>query len=292
MKTTLLVLAGGMGSRYGGLKQLDEVGPRGECLLDYSIFDAGEAGFDEIVILIRPEIEDDFKEKIGNRVRGITVKYAYQTLDSLLHPNRKKPWGTAHAILSAKDQIDGAFAVINADDYYGKDSFRLIRKFLIDTYDSQDRYAIAGYSLTKTLSHFGSVSRGVCEMNGHGYLKSIKEVKEIFRNGDGKVMDMGRKVEIPSATIVSMNIWGLKQSIFDILERGFKEFLEEYGDHETAEYLIPKEMNEKIHTGELKVSVFPTSSEWFGITYKEDKQQVQESLLSLSLEGQYPMPLW
>jgi NDP-sugar pyrophosphorylase family protein len=294
---TLLVLAAGMGSRYGGLKQIDAVGPDGETLMDYSIYDARRAGFDRVVFVIRKEIEQAFKEVIGSRYeRRIAVEYVFQEVGKLvpgavLQPGRTKPWGTTHAILMAANTIHGPFAVINADDFYGADGYRALAHHLRS--DSPD-YAMVGYTLRNTLSDFGAVSRGVCHVDEHGFLQNIAELKNLERS-DGHAVNIdeaGTKVRLTGDEIVSMNIWGFTPKVFDQVFARFRKFLERSGSDLKSECYIPTTMNELIQAGEARVKVLRTVDEWFGVTYREDRPRAVEHIRRLIDGGYYPRRLW
>lgn len=294
---TLLVLAAGMGSRYGGLKQIDAVGPDGETLMDYSIYDARRAGFDRVVFVIRKEIEQTFKEVIGARYeRRIAVEYVFQEVKKLvpgaiLQPGRTKPWGTTHAILMAANTIHEPFAVINADDFYGADGYRALAHHL---QSGSPNYAMAGYTLRNTLSDFGTVSRGVCHVDEHGFLQDIAELKNIERS-DGHAVNIdeeGAKVRLTGDEIVSMNIWGFTPKVFDQLFARFRKFLERSGSDLKSECYIPTTMNELIQAGEARVKVLRTVDEWFGVTYREDRPRADEHIRRLIDGGYYPRRLW
>ena len=300
MKTTLVIMAAGIGSRFGGgIKQLEPVGIHGEIIMDYSIFDAMEAGFDKIIFVIRRDIEKDFMEVIGNRIekicaeRGVEVSYAFQSMDDLpcgfVKPEgRKKPFGTGQAILACDGLIDGPFAVINADDYYGKEAYVQLHKFLSACdEDHPNDYCMAGFILKNTLSDNGGVTRGICQVNEEGYLTHIVETKNIVKEGsnacvDGEVLD--------SETYASMNMWGLTPQFMDILREGFADFLKKSfaeGTQETAEYLLPTIIGDLLAQGKVTVRVLPTHDKWFGVTYKEDKASVTESFRDLIARGIY-----
>lgn len=290
---TLLVLAAGMGSRYGGLKQLDPVGPRGETLLDYSVHDAVRAGFDRVVFLIRRDIETDFRAQIGARYAGkIDVGYAFQQLDELpggFAPpaGRTKPWGTAHAIWCARGEIASPFAAINADDFYGAESFRRIGEFLsgVDSGARPARFAMAAYRLDKTLSENGTVARGICRVGADGLLESVEEITDLARRGDGAIAS-GRRT-FPDDAQVSMNFWGFTPEVFPLLEGVLLSFLVEHGGSEKAECYIPSAVAEMVAAGEATVRVLGTASEWFGVTYREDRPRVVESIARLVASGAY-----
>lgn len=294
---TLLVLAAGMGSRYGGLKQLDPVGPDGETIMDYSIFDARRAGFGKIVFVIRKSIEEPFKEKIGARYeKRVPVEYVFQELDKLipgfsLPEGRTKPWGTSHAILMAADAIHEPFAVINADDFYGASSFRALAHHLRSgTTDD----AMIGFVLRNTLSEFGTVARGVCQVSDDGHLKDIVELKSIGREGNRitNIDAEGQTNVLSGAEFVSMNMWGFRPQIFPHLSELFERFLKRYGDDLNAECYIPDTVNSLILEGEARVKVLRSDDAWFGVTYREDQPRVVQSIGRLIEQGAYPRRLW
>ena len=305
-KPVLVVMAAGIGSRFGqGIKQLAGVGPSGEIIMDYSLYDAREAGFEKVIFIIRHALEKDFKEIIGNRVeKYFEVGYAFQEKEDLPAPfvcpeERVKPWGTGHAILAAKDLIDGPFAVINADDYYGKKAFRLIYEFLKDlpeTVNGPEPYAMAGFIVKNILSDNGEVTRGICVQDMTGKLAEIHETKGIARREDGRVTGTyeGRKVIIDSEGLVSMNMWGFTRTLLDELEKGFGSFLADAlkNDPLKAEYLLPTVVDRLLKEGKASVSVLPTPDTWFGITYAEDKASVTEEFRKMAEEGKYPTPLF
>ena len=301
MKPTLLVLAAGMGSRYGGLKQLDQVGPSGETIIDYSIFDAIRAGFGKVVFIIRRDIEDAFKEAIGSRYEGkIKVEYAFQQLDALpegfsVPEGREKPWGTGHAVYTAKDLINEPFAVINGDDFYGRDGFKLLADYLSQSEDGEKAdFSMCGFIMRNTLSDNGSVSRGVCEVDSAGNLAEVVENTKIERNGTAakSYMEDGSVVDFTGDEIVSMNMWGFTPSLFDYMEEMFVEFLEERGQEMKSEFFIPLVADTLIKQGKANVKVMTSNDEWFGITYREDKPKVVESIKELVAQGVYPEKLF
>ncbi|MBQ2755004.1 MAG: nucleotidyltransferase [Clostridia bacterium] len=287
-KTTLAVLAAGMGSRFGGLKQIEPLGPNGQVIIDYSVYDAVEAGFNKAVLIIKKEIEHDFREVIGKRIeKMIDVDYAFQELDKVpswftVPEERTKPWGTGHAILCAKDVIDTPFAVINSDDYYGKEAYGLLHDFLVK---GTDEFCMAGFQLKNTLTDNGTVSRGVCEVGADGKLSSIVERTKIK---DCKYTEDGENwVDLPDDTLVSMNMWGYTTKVFDFLEDGFDKFLKENGTVPKSEYFLPLMVDDVIKTGKTSVSVLPTNSRWYGVTYKEDKDSVVKAFKELTDKGMY-----
>lgn len=287
---TLLVLAAGMGSRYGGLKQLDPVGPRGETLLDYSVRDAVGAGFGRVVFLIRRDIEREFREKIGARYGGVVaVGYAFQELGDLpqgFRPpsGRSKPWGTGHAVWCARNEIDEPFAAINADDFYGAESFRRIGAFLsaVDPAAQPADFAMSAYRLEKTLSEHGSVARGICQVGGDGMLRGVEELTDIVRDPGGSIVS-GSRV-LPAATLVSMNFWGFTPRVFPLLGEALHGFLEKEGTSEKNEFYLPAAVAGMIEAGLARVRVLETASDWFGVTYREDRAKVVEALAALCTE--------
>jgi UTP-glucose-1-phosphate uridylyltransferase len=301
MKPTLLVLAAGMGSRYGGLKQIDPVGPYQQSIIDYSIYDAIRAGFAKIVFVIRQEIEADFRTYVGNKFsRYIPVDYAYQELSMVpagfsLPPQRQKPWGTAHAVIVAAPLIKENFAVINADDFYGAASFRQLADFLRSARDEAvANYAMVGFILRNTLSEHGSVARGLCRTNGQQYLENVVELTKIEKAGAGAryTDETGRSHPFSGDEIVSMNMWGFTPSIFTNLERLFAEFLQRRGQDEKAEFYIPTGVNSLIGQRQARVKVLASVEAWFGVTYKQDKPLVEAKIRALIDQGHYPEQLW
>jgi hypothetical protein len=290
---TLLVMAAGLGSRYGGLKQLSPVGPSGEVLLDYSIHDALRAGFARVVFVIRKDIEAAFRETVGARFSSrIAVDYVYQELDSLPPgfappPGRTRPWGTAHAVLAAADAIHTPFAVINADDFYGADSFRLLAGHF--TSGSRD-YAMIAYPLRNTLSPFGTVSRGICEIDSGGYLRAICERTRIAPDGQhARATDPdGRITPLTGDELVSMNLWGFTPAIFPELRAWFARFLTQHANDLNAEAFLPSFVGDLITTGATRVRVLQTPDSWFGLTYREDLPHVAAAIRALIAAGHYP----
>jgi hypothetical protein len=297
MKPALLVLAAGMGSRYGGLKQLDPVGPGGETLLDYSVHDALRAGFGRVVFLIRRDIEEEFRAKVGSRYAGqVAVDYAFQQLDDLPDggtppADRAKPWGTAHAVWCARGVLTEPFAALNADDFYGADSFRRMAAFLgaVDPGAQPPEFSMVGFRLDRTLSEHGTVARGLCEVDGSGLLLGVEELTDIARGPGGAIVSGGR--ELPPAASVSMNFWGFTPQVFPLLESGLRQFLAAHGTNPKAECYIPTAVAGMISDGTARVRVLPTTSPWFGVTYREDRPQVVESLQQLVNAGEYPAKL-
>ena len=297
----LVVLAAGIGSRFGGgVKQLAGVGPCGEIILDYSLYDAIAAGFRKVMFIIRHDIEADFKEAIGDRLaEQIEVVYAYQEGDDLpdgfVKPaDRTKPWGTGHALLACRDLIDGPFAVINADDYYGREAYQKMFAYLKNDL-AEGHCSMVGFVMKNTLSDNGVVTRGVCHVNEAGSLTGVDETKNIAQNADGVVTGTygGQEVTIDPEALVSMNFWGFSASFMDVLKSGFVDFLSslEPGDI-NGEYLLPIIVDGQIKSGLLTVDVLTSNDKWFGITYKEDKEAVQQELQALTDGGMYPSPLW
>lgn len=298
MQPTLLILAAGMASRYGSMKQIQGFGPGGETIMDYSIFDAIRAGFKKVVFIIRKDFADDFKNIFEPKLKGkIATDYVYQDLHSYtggfsVPAERTKPWGTAHAVLCAKEAIREPFAVINADDFYGKDAFEKAYQFL--TSDVRPSlYCIIGYELKKTLSENGTVSRGVCVVDASGNLVSIAERTKIYQDGDRITYEEdGKKFDVPFDSKVSMNFWGFDPSVFAYTEKIFGEFLKERGTDPKSEFFIPIIGDKLIKEGKGNIRVIPTSAQWFGVTYKEDAPGVQASLNALIEKGEYPQRLW
>ncbi|MFV0417969.1 MAG: sugar phosphate nucleotidyltransferase [Dysgonomonas sp.] len=300
MKPTLYVLAAGMGSRYGSLKQIDGLGPNGETIMDYSIYDALRAGFGKIVFVIRKSFDQDFREKIISKYeKHIPVEVVYQELDNLpegfeLHPDRQKPWGTNHAVMMAKDVIKEPFAVINADDFYGRESYAILADQLKEMNGQENHYCMVGYRLSNTLSESGAVARGVCETDDKGFLKSVVERTHIERK-DGKIQYKDAEnywFELPENTPVSMNMWGFTPDYFEYSEKFFIKFLQENAGNHKAEYFIPLMVDHLIVNKTADVKVLDTPSKWFGVTYAEDRQGVVDKLQQLVEKGEYPSPLW
>jgi len=298
MEPTLLILAAGMASRYGSMKQIQAFGPSGETIMDYSIYDAIRAGYKKVVFIIREEFAKDFKAIFEPKLKGkIATDYVYQELSSFMSgeavpAERVKPWGTAHAVLCAKEKIKEPFAVINADDFYGRDGFEKSFDFLTKE-AAPDLYSIIGYDLAKTLSEHGTVSRGVCDVDKNGFLKSIAERTKIYRDGNKIVYeDEKGKHEVPSDAKVSMNFWCFHQSVFSLIEGWFRKFVNENIHNPKAEFFIPIIGDLFVQSGKGKIKVIPTSAQWFGVTYKEDAPIVKESLSELIKKGEYPEKLW
>lgn len=304
MKTTLVVMAAGIGSRYGaGIKQLAKMDENGYTIIDYSIYDAKEAGFDKVVFIIRPDIKEDFKEIIGDRIsKIIEVDYAYQTLDLgekyQVPSDRKKPWGTVHAVLAAKDLVDEPFLIINADDYYGKNVFKDFHKFLTDTNNQKKgklQIAMAGYKLKNTLSDNGSVTRGVSVGNEDNKLVKIIETHEIDLEKNGKISS---KENLDSdllnlETIVSMNMWATFPKFIDLCQEYFEKYLEKNKNNlEEAEYVLPEMIGEFLQEDIAQITILPTNDKWIGITYKEDLEPAQEEFKKMLINKDYPENIW
>jgi UTP-glucose-1-phosphate uridylyltransferase len=300
MKPTLLVLAAGMGSRYGGLKQIDPMGPSGETILDYSVYDAIRAGFGKVVFIIRPDFENDFRERIAAKFEGrIKVGFAFQTIDQLptgflVPPGRDKPWGTTHAILCARSAVDTPFAVINADDFYGRDSYANLGKFLSLAQSSSTDYAMVGFTLRNTLSEHGTVARGVCQTDAAGMLTDIQELTKISKLASGakNLADDGLVTPLNGSEPVSMNMWGFTPAIFPQLADDFRNFLTARGSEMKSEAYIPMSVGNLIRAHAATCRVLRTDSTWFGVTYREDKPIVQASILEQVASGDYPAHLW
>ncbi len=301
----LVILAAGMGSRYGGLKQIEPVGPNGEVVIDYSLFDAQEAGFKRVIFIIKKEIEEDFKEVIGNRMQEhFDVQYAYQNINELPEgfqnpEDRIKPWGTAHALLAAKNLIDAPFCVINADDYYGKEAYQIVYQELLKMQEQateKPQYVMIGYQLMKTLSKHGHVARGICEVNSQNHLTSIVERTKIIEKDHLAFFTEDEETwkQLPEATTVSMNFWGFDESLLDFLEKRFPAFLEKAMQENPlkAEYLLPNVIGELIKDQEIDVAVKTSHDQWYGVTYQEDKPQVQKAIQEMIEQGLYQSPLW
>ena len=302
-KAALVIMAAGIGSRFGGgIKQLAPVGPGGEIIMDYSIYDALEAGFDKIVFVIRKDLEKDFKEVIGNRIeKQADVDYVYQELDDIPEKyrtkfsDRTKPWGTGQAILCCKDVVDTPFLVINADDYYGKSAFREAYEYLTRIPDTgRIRICMVGFVLKNTLSDNGGVTRGLCKVDGQGMLTGITETHNIEKDGDRAVIREADKVKALDAdTPVSMNMWGLTPAFFEILESGFERFLNDTPAEDLkAEYLLPTIIGDLLMEGKVSVKVLKSEDQWFGVTYKEDREAVMNAVRNLIENGVYPSSLY
>lgn len=301
MKPTLLVLAAGMGSRYGGLKQVDKLGPQGETIIDYSIYDALHAGFGKVIFVIRKSIEQEFKETFLNKYAGkIAIDYVLQEIsmvpaDVVVSPDRVKPWGTGHAVLMAEEKIHEPFAVINGDDFYGREAFAVMAKFLnnLPQTSSSVSMAMVGYQLGKTLSENGYVSRGICFTSDKAELTDVKECTHIERK-NGQIVSVENDVTriLAPSTTVSMNFWGFTPAIFEHLNKMFSSFAKENANNIKAEFYIPFVVNNLIASGEGSVKVLGSDAEWFGVTYKEDRPFVVRKLQQLVDDKVYPSPLW
>ncbi len=302
--TTLVIMAAGIGSRFGGgIKQLEPMGPNGEIIMDYSIYDAKAAGFNKVVFILRKDIEEDFREIIGQRIeKVIDVEYVFQSLDDLPEgfrapEDRKKPWGTGQAVLCCKGVVNEPFAVINADDYYGKEAFKKVHDYLVSdgTTDKVYDLCMAGFILKNTLSDNGAVTRGVCMVDAEDYLSQVVETSGIYMTPEGRIAheDNGSDMVITPDQHVSMNMWGFTPNFLNELETGFKAFLEEIPDGEVKrEYLLPTIVDQLIKADKASVKVLETRDKWFGVTYKEDKESVVASFKKLIADGVYPANLW
>jgi len=301
MKPTLFVLAAGMGSRYGGLKQMDGLGPGGATIMDYSIFDAVRAGFGKVVFVVRHSFEADFRSKIVTKYQGhVPVEIVFQELENLpvgyvCPTERVKPWGTNHAVLMGKDVIKEPFAVINADDFYGKESFQILADWLKEVAGKKNTYCMVGYRLGNTLSESGSVARGICQNDSSSNLKTVVERTYIIRDTDGIIKfknDEGQLCEVEENAPVSMNMWGFTPDYFEHSETAFKSFLDEFGNQAKSEFYIPLVVNNLIVSGVATCRVLDTPSKWFGVTYAEDRPTVVAKLEQLVKQGVYPENLW
>ncbi len=302
-KTALVIMAAGIGSRFGGgIKQLEPLGPNGEVIMEYSIHDALEAGFNKVVFIIRKEMEDYFKEVVGDKISGICeVAYAYQNIEDLPAgftnpPERKKPWGTGQAVLACKGIVNEPFMVINADDYYGKEAFATVHDFLVNEQEQKRQYnfCMAGFILKNTLSDNGGVTRGVCEVDGDNYLTKVVETSDIVKTANGAGVEKDGEVSpLNPEAYVSMNMWGLTPDFIDILEGGFIEFLSNPNLNQLkGEYLLPSVIGELVESGKASVKVLHTNDKWFGVTYGEDKYAVKEEFLKLQANGTYGKTLY
>lgn len=301
MSVSLVVMAAGLGSRYGGLKQIAPVDPNGHILMDYSIYDALRAGFDRVVCIIKPEMREDFYEMIGRRLeKHVEVRYAYQRLDNLpagysVPEGRTKPWGTAHALLCAKEQIDAPFAVINADDFYGRDAFAAIAAFLREKHGAGE-HAMVGYRIENTLTENGHVARGVCETDENGFLRGVTERTHIEpREGGAAFTEDGEHFTfVPAGTIVSMNLWGFQPGVMEEIDRRFAPWLDETlpVNPLKGEYFLPLIPNALIHEGKGSVRVLSTHEKWYGVTYHDDMPKLQAALAGMRADGVYPEGLW
>lgn len=295
----LLILAGGMGSRFGGLKQIEPIHKNGEFIIDYSIYDAIKAGFDRVIFLIKEENYEIFKQTVGSRVeKHIKVEYVFQGMTDLpkgytLPEGRVKPWGTAHAILCCKNVIKGDFVIINADDFYGRDAYEVIAKAMRASHSSDTYYGV-GYKVCNTITEHGAVKRGIMQLDNQGYMQDIEESN--IEKVDGKIfasyLKGGEAFEIPYDTPVSMNVWGFSQKIFEALEKGFVDFLNNMSNSMKDEYLIPDVINDQLKNNEVKVKILDTSSVWYGVTYHDDKEMVVNAINKLVENKVYPDNLW
>jgi len=300
-KPTLVIMAAGMGSRFGGLKQMTPVDPQGHFIMDYSIYDAIRAGFGKVVCVIKEELREAFEEKIGSRVRPFTeLVYVYQQLDKLpegceVPAGRTKPWGTAHAVLCAAPEIEGPFAVINADDFYGQEAFAVIAAFLRQP-RSQTEHAMVGYALEKTLTENGSVSRGQCMVDERGYLTSITERTKIIKTADGAAYteDEQTYTPLPLDTVVSMNLWGFQSSILTRMQTQFRQFLQQKVPENPmkAEFYLPMVSEQLLQEQAGTIEVLRSGAQWYGVTYKEDLPSVVAAIAAMRESGQYPAELW
>ncbi len=298
MKPTLLILAAGLGSRYGGVKQMDKIGPSGESIIDYSVFDAIRAGFGKVVFVLNKNIIDDFKDIYEERLSGkIETEFILQELHNIpsgieFNAARVKPWGTAHAVLVAKNVINEPFAVINADDFYGKDAFKVLSEYLQSLANDSADYSMVGYKLKNTLSDNGSVSRGVCSSE-NGFLTDVVERTNIYKKENKVVFEENdTPLGIPEDSVVSMNFWGFSPRFFSQMENDFKKFIVENAENLKAEFYIPLVANNLITRNEARVKVLSSDAEWFGITYKEDKEETIKKVSQLVENGFYPSSLW
>ena len=299
MKPTLFVLAAGMGSRYGGLKQIDGLGPSGETIMDYSVYDALRAGFGKVVFVIRKDFEEAFRKAVISKYADkVPCEVCFQSVDSVpegctFNPERTKPWGTNHAVLMAKGLINEPFAVINADDFYGRESFQVLADYLKSVEGTTGKYCMVGYRVANTLSENGSVSRGVCATDENGYLTDVVERTKIEKVGDKIIYsEDGVDTEISPNSPVSMNMWGFTTEYFEYVEKAFVEFLQARGQELKSEFYIPTLVNDMIRSGEATCKVLDTTSKWFGVTYAEDRPQVVMKINNLVKEGVYPEKLF
>lgn len=298
---TLIVLAAGIGRRYGGLKQIEPIGPNGEILLDYSVYDALDAGFERLVFVIRRDIEAAFRQKVGRTIeRQCDTRYVYQEMESIpegfsVPRNRQKPWGTAHAVLTCRDTIDAPFGVINADDFYGRSSFRELAEFLEDVEEEGIRGCAIGYPVENTLTDHGSVTRGVCTVNSDGSLVRIDERTNVrrFEKTVKASDDNEHWLDIPLRTLVSMNMWGFSPTLFAELDARFRQFLARDSQTlETAEYPLPEVIGDLVQEGRAHITVIPTSEQWLGVTHREDRATAQQGIRDLIARRIYPENLW
>lgn len=302
MKPTLFILAAGMGSRYGGLKQLDSLGPNGETIMDYSVYDAIRAGFGKIVFVIRKDFEQEFRDKVLSKYEGrIPVEVVFQDISKIpaqyrdkVNPERTKPWGTNHAVMMGSEVISEPFGVINADDYYGPESFRLLADFLRSVEGQKGKYCMIGFRIENTLSANGGVSRGLCEVNAEGYLTGVKECHGIEMKPDGNLiyLEDGKELPFPAGASVSMNMWGFTPDYFDYSEKAFVKFLDENAGELKSEFYIPTVVNDLINAGEATLKVEQTPSKWFGVTFAADRESTVAQFRKLHEEGVYPARLF
>ena len=299
MKPTLFILAAGMGSRYGGLKQIDGLGPNGETIMDYSVYDAIHAGFGKIVFVIRKDFEADFRRVVVAKYDGkIPCEICFQSIDKVpagysYNPGRQKPWGTNHAVLMGAELIHEPFAVINADDYYGRESFKILADYLMSIEGTKGKYCMVGYRVENTLSENGTVSRGICKTDANGLLTDVVERTSIIRKGDKIVYtEDGKDYEIAEHTPVSMNMWGFTPEYFDYVLEGFKDFLSKRGQELKSEFYIPTLVNDLIVAGKATCKVLDTPSKWFGVTYSEDRPDVVAKFRALMDNGTYPAKMF
>lgn len=301
-KRTLLILAAGMGNRYGGLKQIDRFGPNGEALIDYTMYDAIRAGFNKIVFLIREDFEKAFRERFEPKLDGhnLEIEYAYQYINKEGYPSsveRDKPWGTGEAVLACRNVIDEPFAVVNADDFYGYSALKTLSGFLWSLPEqSHGKFAMVAYFLEATLSKYGHVSRGIIQKDDKGELKDIHEYKKIQYDSNGYITGFrandGKQEYFKPDTLVSMNLWGFTPDIFEYLEQRFSEFMEKYHDSESAEFYLPEAVSQLLGDGRISTKVFMTNETWFGVTYREDKKVAVQEIRSMVDSGLYPENLW
>ncbi len=300
MKPSIIILAAGIGSRYGSLKQIDKVGPSGETIIDYSIYDALRAGFEEVVFVIRKNIEAEFKEALLDRWKGrADVDCVFQELEDVpagfqVPPDRTKPWGTSHAVLAAEKKIGGPFAVINADDFYGASAFKVMADFLFKTKNHENSYSLVGYELSSTLSEHGSVARGICQADDRGMLVDVVERTHVEKTQGGIFYkdEHGRMASFRGDEFASMNFWGFTPTFFGFIRRAFENFLRENMKNPKAEIFIPLVINDLVKTRQATVKVLETKEKWFGVTYQEDKSRVKAELAKLVEAGVYPKNLW
>lgn len=304
MSASLLVLAAGLGTRFkGGIKQLTPIGAAGELLMEYSVYDAVRAGFDKVIFIIRRDIEEQFRELIGDKIsRHVKVEYCFQDMHDLpagfcAPENRVKPWGTVHAVLAAKNVINEPFLIVNADDYYGKDAYADIYRFLTDPERKPSEHCMGGFVLKNTVSAVGTVTRGICSADGSGKLASVTETYKISRGSDGIIRgeQNGQPTEADENSIVSMNMWGFGAEMLPLLERTFAEFLreaEKENNADTAEYALPMAADKLIRSGEITVAVLPTKDKWYGMTQIEDCPEIIEAFEKMTADGEYPSPLF